>query len=161
MRTRKTFRWTAVPWMVAAVLGAQLTAQAVGQAPAEAAAGETSRVSTSSTGAEANNRSSEGDLSADGRFVAYSSFASNLVDDDTNGQGDIFVKDRRTGRNVRINVRTVGQTQLQCTGGFSSDPHISATGRFVIYASTCTDLVPGDTNLRTDVFGYDRCWSRR
>jgi hypothetical protein len=60
MRTRKTFRWTAVPWMVAAVLGAQLTAQAAGQVPAKAAAGETSRVSTSSTGAEANNRKQPG-----------------------------------------------------------------------------------------------------
>jgi Tol biopolymer transport system component len=149
-------RRTAAASMVAAVVGAPLTAQVVGQAPALAAPGQTSRVSTSSAGAQANNHSFSQDISADGRYVVYSSSATNLVPGDTNGQSDIFVKDRRTGANIRVNVRTVGQAQLQCTGATSFDPHISGTGRFVIYESQCGDLVAGDTNGLDDIFVYDR-----
>jgi hypothetical protein len=141
---------------VSAGLLALLGIAVLGAPASFAAPGQTSRVSTSSAGVQGNDSSFSGDLSADGRFAVYTSSATNLVGGDTNGRTDVFVKDRRTGVNVRVNVRTVGAFRVQCTGGPSIDAHISGTGRFVIYRSACTDLVTGDTNRLDDVFVYDR-----
>ena len=65
---------------------------------------------------------------------------------------DIFVRDLGAGTTKRISVATDG-TQAN---GFSRSPSISADGRYVAFASDATNLVPGDTNGRTDIFLHDR-----
>jgi Tol biopolymer transport system component len=114
----------------------------------------THRVSVSSGEEQAiGGGSSEGTISADGRFVAFTSFASNLVPGDTNDSTDVFVRDRRLQVTRRVSVGPGGQ-QANCCG--SGAPAISAHGRYVAFLSDATNLVPGDTNNRLDVFVRDR-----
>src|SRR5882672_8778836 len=89
------------------------------------------RLSVTPTGAEANDHSGDGNISADGRVVAFCSYASNLVPSDTNGSPDIFVHDRVLGTNRRVNVTSAG-IEAQ---GMSVLPFLSANGRFVAFAS--------------------------
>ncbi len=91
-------------------------------------------------------------ISAGGRFVAFASYASNLVAGDTNGSADIFVRDRATGTTERVSLRSGGGQ----AHGDSDYPAISADGRFVVFESLAADLVPGDTNGTYDVFIRDR-----
>lgn len=114
--------------------------------------GVTTRVSVSSAGMEAHGVSSYPSISADGRYVAFESYASDLVDGDTNGAPDIFVHDRTSGAATRVSVHTAG-TQA---GGPSYYPSISADGRFVAFWSVATDLVSGDMNGVSDAFVHDR-----
>ena len=115
--------------------------------------GTTERISVDSLGAQANGFSSDGNsISADGRFVAFESFASNLVAGDTNGTSDIFVRDRLLGTTTRVSVDSLG-TQ---GNGRSEDFSISADGRFLGFQSLATNLVAGDTNGKKDVFVHDR-----
>src|SRR5207249_1268748 len=96
-------------------------------------------------------------LSADGRFVAFGSDATNLVAGDTNGTTDVFVHDRQTGTTERVSVASGGGTQGNGkSGGFFAFPALSADGRFVAFQSDATNLVAGDTNGTTDVFVHDR-----
>ena len=113
---------------------------------------QTTRVSASGGGVEGNAASYAPSISADGRFVSYSSDASNLVDGDTNGKTDVFVYDRQTGQTTRVSLDSSG---LQANDQ-SYASVISASGRFVAYASLATNLVTGDTNGVADVFVYDR-----
>ena len=115
--------------------------------------GETRRVSVSSTGAQGNvyGLSSGAAISADGRYVAFTSRASNLVADDTNGNEDIFVHDLQTGETRRVSVSSDG-TQAN-NASFAAA--ISADGRYVAFDSIASNLVAGDTNIRTDVFLHD------
>ena len=162
---------------------------------------ETTRVSVDSSGAQANCDSHLPSVSADGRYVAFSSLASNLVPDDTNGANDVFVHDRQTGETTRVSISPNG-TQMNYgsnwpsisgdgrlvavvsfsagysdiyvhdritattilashapTGArgnyYSLRPVISKDGRFVAFDSGASNLVPGDTNYRDDVFLYD------
>ncbi len=114
--------------------------------------GMTSRVSVDSAGNQANGRSSDPSISADGRYVAFQSEASDLVASDTNGTIDLFVHDRHTGMTTRVNVDSTGN---QANGG-STDPSISADGRYVAFSSLASNLVAGDTNGAMDVFVHDR-----
>ena len=118
--------------------------------------GRTERVSVSSWGAEADSWCWLPSISADGRFVAFESDASNLVPGDTNQQWDIFVHDRETGLTERVSVSSEG---AESNAG-SSEPSISADGRFVAFESKASNLVPGDTNGCVDVFVYDRQTAR-
>jgi hypothetical protein len=68
------------------------------------ATGTTERVSVSSTGEQGNSSSTLASISAGGRFVAFSSFASNLVPGDTNDAFDVFIHDRQTGVTERVSV---------------------------------------------------------
>ena len=111
----------------------------------------TDRVSVSSLGAEGTNASQSASLSADGRFVVFSSDASDLVDDDTNSR-DIFVRDRQNGTTELVSLASDG-TQANRPALF---PAISGDGRFVVYESEADNLVPGDTNEASDIFCYDR-----
>jgi Tol biopolymer transport system component len=113
--------------------------------------GATTRVSVDSAGAEANGPSYGSSLSADGRFVAFWSSATNLVAGDTNGKGDIFVHDRLAGATLRVSVDSAG-AQANDDSSISS---ISGDGQSVAFASDATNLVPGDTNLVTDIFVHD------
>jgi Tol biopolymer transport system component len=113
---------------------------------------ETDRISVSSIGAEGIGWSEEASISADGRFITFSSLADNLVVGDTNGQRDIFVNDRQTGETKRASLSSSG-VQGNHTS-FSSS--ISADGRHVAYCSAANNLVPGDTNTFSDAFVHDR-----
>jgi Tol biopolymer transport system component len=115
-------------------------------------AGVTERLSVDGAGTEANDTIHQPALSADGRFVAFVSAATNLVPGDTNGQSDVFVHDRRTRTTERVSVASAGSEG----SGWSDRPAISADGRFVAFVSAAPDLVPGDTNGRADVFVHDR-----
>ncbi|MFJ5693865.1 DNRLRE domain-containing protein [Arthrobacter sp. NPDC093125] len=123
-------------------------------APASSAAGTTTRVSVASDGTQANSESGPAEISADGRYVAFESTASNLVPGDTNNSSDVFVHDRNTGSMERVSVAGDG-TQANGTIG-SSWPAISADGRYVAFQSFAPNLVPGDTNGQDDVFVHDR-----
>ena len=114
--------------------------------------GITERVSVDTAGTQANSWSASASISADGRFVAFQSFASNLVPGDTNGTYDIFVHDRQTGTTERVSVDSAG-TQAS---GASVRASISGDGRFVSFVSSASDLVSGDTNGTYDVFVHDR-----
>jgi archaellum component FlaF (FlaF/FlaG flagellin family) len=116
------------------------------------AAGTTERVSVSSTGEQGNSSTTAASISATGRYVAFSSFASNLVVGDTNGQFDSFIHDRQTGVTERVSVSS-DEVQGDAT---SVTPTVSRNGRFVAFWSNATNLVPSDTNDRTDIFVRDR-----
>ncbi|GJL68674.1 MAG: hypothetical protein NPIRA06_13090 [Nitrospirales bacterium] len=112
----------------------------------------TTRVSVASGGLQGGEESSEGTISGDGRFVAFLSFATNLVPGDTNGEGDVFVHDRQTNTTTRMSVTTGGVQG----NDFSCNPAISQDGRIVGFFSDSTNLVPGDTNGIRDIFIHNR-----
>jgi hypothetical protein len=114
--------------------------------------GNTVRVSLSSIGTQANGNSQKPDISADGRYVVFSSYASNLVTGDTNNTSDIFVHDRQTSITTRVSVDSIGNQAN------SSSQHvaISGDGRYIAFSSNASNLVVGDTNTYIDVFVHDR-----
>ena len=112
----------------------------------------TRRVSVGPGGAQANRRSYGPAISAHGRYVAFFSYASNLVAGDTNGATDVFVRDRKTQVTRRVSVGAGGAQ----ANSESFDPAISADGRYVAFYSEASNLVAGDTNDSTDVFVRDR-----
>jgi Tol biopolymer transport system component len=115
-------------------------------------AGTTELASVSSAGVQANARSDRCSISADGRFVAFQSSASNLVSGDANGVYDVFVRDRVNGTTELASLSTAG---AQGIGG-SGEPSISADGRRIAFYSSASNLVEGDTNAVGDVFVRDR-----
>jgi Tol biopolymer transport system component len=142
-------RWV---WIPALLLLVTLPAVPAGVARIEL-------VSVSSAGTQGDTdvgMSSEvrGAISADGRFVAFLSAATNLVPGDTNKFVDLFVRDRQTGTTERVDLSSSGDE----ANGDCKSPKltISADGRFVAYASAASNLVPGDTNRRIDCFVRDR-----
>lgn len=112
--------------------------------------GETMRASVG-IGGEANDDSTDPAISADGRFVVFTSSATNLASSDTNGVSDIFVFDRQTGKILRASVATGGTE----ANGSSFFPAISGNGRFVAFISSASNLVSGDTNGQDDAFVHD------
>lgn len=114
------------------------------------AAGTTVRVSVSNSGGQANGASCEPAMSADARFIVFTSLATNLVPGDTNGVPDVFVRDRASLTTQRMSVGPAGQGALE-----SHMPAISADGRYVAFGSYAA-LLPGDTNGMEDVYVRDR-----
>jgi Tol biopolymer transport system component len=113
--------------------------------------GTTYLVSKSSDGIQGNDESTYPSISADGRYVAFESIATNLVSGDTNGV-DVFVRDRQTGTATRVSKSSTGAE----ANGNSYSPAISADGRYVVFESAATNLVAGDTNVKNDIFVRDR-----
>ena len=115
------------------------------------AAGKTQRVSVRAKGRQANGPSWNGSISANGRFVAFESQASNLVRADRSRDRDVFVYDRQK--------RRVSQASLSSRGrqarGQSGDPTISSNGRWVAFESNAGNLARGDKNQRYDSFVRD------
>src|SRR4051812_7054552 len=109
------------------------------------------RLSTAADGTQSNSASYDSRTSADGRYMVFTSAASNLVAGDTNNTTDIFRKDLLTGVVVRVSTTSLGAE----TNNGSSNAEISADGRYVTFASAATNLVTGDTNLVTDLFRKD------
>ena len=114
--------------------------------------GDTRRVSVAHDGGDADDASDWPSISADGRFVAYQSFASNLLLIDNNMEPDIYVYDRQTGATTRASLTSEGNP----AAGASFEPAISADGRFVAFASTAINLDPADDDPAYDVFLHDR-----
>lgn len=117
----------------------------------EGFAAGTTRISTDSSGAQGNGYSSVKAISADGRYLAFHSDATNLVTGDSNGVRDGFVKDSVTGITTRVSTSSAG---VQGNGD-STITSISADGRFVVFLSDATNLVSGDTNGAKDAFIKD------
>ncbi len=109
------------------------------------------RVSVDSNEVQGNAISYVGDISADGRFVAFDSEATNLVLDDTNGVSDVFLRDLQLGTTVRVSVTAMGEQ----TNGGGGAPSISADGRFVAFESGSTNFVSGDANGFGDIYVKD------
>lgn len=113
--------------------------------------GQTTLESRSSSGQQGSNWSQWPSISADGRYVAFKSFASNLVSGDSNGTWDVFVRDKQSGTIVRASVGSGGQQG----NNPSQDPALSANGRFVAFTSQSTNLAADDSNGVADVFVRD------
>src|SRR5918992_1081263 len=147
---------------VAAVIG---VAAVLGPASALAAHNVIEPISVPPDGAIGNDSSvagdhlgDYGDMTPDGRFVVFASAASNLVPGDTNGVGDVFVRDRRPGVTERVSL---GRKGVEGNGdsnflGISTAAAISDDGRYVAFKSDASNLVRGDRNGLTDVFVRDR-----
>jgi hypothetical protein len=108
------------------------------------------RVSVSTAGVEANNSSGRSSISETGRYVVFDSYATNLVAADTNNTSDIFLRDRDTDVDgVFDEAGAVATTRLSTgdasaeANGFSQDPQITPDGRYVVFASNATNLLPG------------------
>ncbi len=140
---------------VAAVtsVGLALGALAIGPAASAQAAVHGTALISGGTGAKAaNNSSFTPSASADGRYVAFVSEASNLVPKDTNRKADVFLRDTETGKISRISVSTKGKQGNEN----SYNPSISDDGRFIVFDSFASNLVMGDLNRKGDAFLHDR-----
>jgi Tol biopolymer transport system component len=110
-------------------------------------AATTERVSLASDDAQANDSSDDISISGDGRWVVFSSNATNLVPGDTNGSIDVFVRDRLAGTTRRVSTTAQG-AQV----GFGLGGDVSADGRYVVFQTDRGDVISGDTNNAYDIF---------
>jgi len=117
--------------------------------------GTTELVSFSTAGNGGNNTSNYAWISADGRYVVFNSLATNLTPGDTNASEDVFVRDRLLATTERVSVATNG-AQANSFSGVLDPGSISPDGRYIVFTSLATNLVPGDTNTHYDVFVRDR-----
>ena len=112
--------------------------------------GTTELISVSSSAGQSNGWSFSPDISDDGRYVTFVSQGNNLVPGDSNGEDDVFIRDRVLGTTVCVS---------KGAGGIGNDrslsPSVSGDGRFVSFHSLATNLVPDDLNDSPDVFVYD------
>ena len=130
--------------LLAAIMGVAL--------PAAAGAATTTRVSVASDGTQGDQHSFEAAISGDGRSVAFQTKAGTLVRGDTNKRNDVFVRDTVTGRTERVSVTWRGRQ----IAAHSTQPAISADGRYVVFASRGGSVVRGDSNGAVDIFVRDR-----
>ena len=112
-------------------------------------------VSVSSDGTLGNALSSHSSISADGRYIAFNSAASNLVSNDTNGDADTFVRDTQTDKTTMVDVASDGTVSAGIDQGVYMPPAISADGRYVVFLSSANNLVSGDTDTYSDLFLRD------
>ena len=103
----------------------------------------TENVSVSAAGVGANGQSGGGQISADGRFVAFYSVASNLAPGNVSGDSEIFIRDRLTGQTDRLSFNT---GNVDGGDARSIYPSISGDGRTVVFTSRATNLIPSDVN---------------
>ncbi|MFN8220695.1 MAG: hypothetical protein U0S12_11280 [Fimbriimonadales bacterium] len=111
-------------------------------------------MSVSTAGVEGNGISNDSQrpaISANGRYIAFSSHASNLAPDDTNGVSDVFVSDRLTGTTTLISRSTLGVIG----DGASDNPSISADGRFVAFQSSASNFSTGLDITGPEIFVHD------
>lgn len=109
-------------------------------------------VAVGAHGRAENRESVQPSISQNGRFVAFASPSTNLIEADANRRWDVFVRDLKKRRTTRVSVSSAGQAGSR--GSYS--PSISANGRFVVFTSRASNLVPGDNRSTTDVFIHDR-----
>ncbi|PWK32071.1 TolB family protein [Actinoplanes xinjiangensis] len=154
MRRSRIFTTMVVTGVMTTAAVAPSAPARAGPVPAAAAVAypDPVRVSVSSLGVQGIDLSWDPALSADGRFVAFVSASDTLVPGDTNDTADIFVRDMRTGATTRVNVSSSGEQ----AGDYSTQPVISADGRYVAFGSTATNLVPGVVRGAWEVYLRDR-----
>jgi LPXTG-site transpeptidase (sortase) family protein len=111
----------------------------------------TYRVSVDGNGNEVNGASYNARISSDGRYVVFSSEATNLVSGDLNGVADIFEYDTQEGTTTRVSV----SSETDEANGPSGYPDVSSDGRYIVFQSDATNLVHNDTNTRRDIFMHD------
>jgi Ca2+-binding RTX toxin-like protein len=151
----KLRRSTRAPALIAAVVVALLLTMA---GSGLAAPGDTALVSVASSGEQGNLDSYQPSISTDGRYVAFASVSDNLVEGDTNGVIDIFVRDHQAGTTERVSVDNQGNQQndqQQRDGETFCGLDMSADGRYVAFSSAADNLVANDTNAACDVFVRD------
>jgi VCBS repeat-containing protein len=110
------------------------------------------RVSIAQDGQEANGSSGSLSVSEDGRFIAFDSYASNLVLGDTNNRSDVFLVDRLEGTIDLVSIAHNGDE----SNGSSFAPSLSADGQLVAFSSTASNLVPESDSSTSNVFLFDR-----
>ena len=115
-------------------------------------ASTTQRVSLSSAGLQVVGDSYKGEISASGQFVAFASTASGLVHGDTNGTWNVFLRDLAQGTTDLVDVSLLGGPG----NGAAEYWGLSADGRFVLFRSDSSDLIPSDQNGASDLFVRDR-----
>lgn len=115
--------------------------------------GDNTVVSPSYDGQALNGGIDSVSVSSDGHYVVFTSWASNVVANDTNGMGDVFVRDVWLGSTARVSVTDSGGEANE--DSWSTARSISADGRYVVFVSQATNLTSGDTNNSKDVFVRD------
>jgi Tol biopolymer transport system component len=118
-------------------------------------AGATELISVSTAGIQGNGESTQPSISADGRFVAFSSYADNLVANDRNQQWDVFVRNRQARTTELISVSSSGE-QANHRSESPSPESISADGRYVVFQSDATNLARGKMPVRWEIYMRDR-----
>jgi len=116
--------------------------------------GTTVRVSSASLalgGAQGDGFSGYADLAGNGRHVVFTSFATTLVPDDTNGALDVFRHDLLSGTTARVSVSSAGAQ----ANALSEDPEITSDGRLIVFPSKAWNLAPGDNNGLRDIYLRD------
>ncbi|EIM25913.1 PD40 domain-containing protein [Microvirga lotononidis] len=113
--------------------------------------GAITRLSTNAAGAQANASSYNAQFSPDGRYLVFESASSNLVEGDTNSSYDIFLKDLVTGAITRLSTSAAGAQ----ADSSSDSARFSPDGRYVLFESSASNLVEGDTNNSSDIFLKD------
>jgi Tol biopolymer transport system component len=129
-------------------LACALAVSAPGAASASGGHPATVRVSVAAGGGDPTSNSSWPSVSSDGRYVAFSSWASNLVPGDANDASDVFVRDLLTGTTTLVSVPPDGTP----ANGSSFTPSISGDGDVVAFRSDASNLVADDTEGHTDIF---------
>lgn len=114
---------------------------------------QVTRVSIDSSGDQANRDSVNPAISADGRYVVFSSYANNLSPYDNNSWDDVYIHDRQTGDTSLVSLPSY---TAYSQGGWTQSPVVSAEGRYIAFLSQASDLVSGDTNTYMDAFVRDR-----
>lgn len=117
--------------------------------------GTTELISVSSGGVQGIGESTQPSISADGRFVAFNSYADNLVANDQNQQWDVFVRDRSAHTTELVSISSSGE-QGNHRSESPSPQSISGDGRYVVFQSDSTNLVPGDNEVRWKIYLRDR-----
>lgn len=113
--------------------------------------GSTKRVSVAPDGGEASDGTTAPSISGSGRFIAMHSKADNLVAGDDNDRIDVFLVDVQENETRLVSVSGAGQQG----DNDSSGAVIDATGKFIVFSSFATNLVPGDSNAKGDLFVFD------
>jgi Tol biopolymer transport system component len=114
---------------------------------------KTRRVSVRTNGTQGDDASRDPSISGDGRFVVYESLATNLINNDTNGRVDIYVRDRKKGKTKRVSVRSDGTESMD---GQADDPVISGDGRMIAWEDSADDLAGAGNIDEGDIFIRDR-----
>jgi Tol biopolymer transport system component len=110
--------------------------------------GMTTRVSVASDGSEADDASDTLAISGDGRYIAFYSDAANLVPGDTNNEPDTFVRDTQASTAIRVSVAADGSE----ANNLSQITGMSRDGRYVLFYSPATNLLPAAGNMENQLF---------
>nr|BFD89167.1 PD40 domain-containing protein [Kitasatospora sp. Xyl93] len=117
--------------------------------------GHLERISVADDGSRLDAPTTDAAISGDGRFVAFSTAATNVLPGQPKHAGDVFVRDRWTGRTELVSAGTLPSTDDQSIRDATS-PSLSRDGRYVAYASTRTDLAPGVKRGKSNIYVTDR-----